>query len=81
MHIGALHSGFASGHLGILRLFKNVKCNQNLKRAIPQLSKMGSLLCLLQIFRELCLFEVEQFYDFGFTQLFEDLRQKKQACI
>ena len=46
-----LHSGFASGHLGFLQLSKSVKCNQNLKTAIPQLSRMGSLLCLLQIFR------------------------------
>ena len=44
------HSGFTSGHLGFWRLLKHAKCNQPFTTAIPQLSRMGSLLCLLQIF-------------------------------
>ena len=67
--------------MGFWQLLITVKCNQNLETAFVQLSRTGLLMCLLHIFLSLCLFEVEQFYDYSFKQLFEDLGHKIQESI
>ena len=75
------HSSFTSRQLGFWKLSIKVKCNQNLEAAFPQLSRMGLFLFVLQIFCKLCLFEVEQFYEFSFKQLLKDLGHKIQASV